>query len=241
MRELASAATWRGLSLGQIAAGISKKSATVDPSNVRRYFEAERPRATTLDALRQAIGVTERHVKLASGVTLSEREYRQIDAFLRIALSHRETEFEDGAVAEAMAALEGLDRDQQKVVFGQFELQRQRVTGRMVLPFESEDFGPSDELVAFARALCHYTSFDLLKRQRHQIAGESTLWSLWIHLTSPASNAFTERDAEALVHHASGLLRARGIDTAPMERQLSQRRAALKRAGLAARRLKEEA
>lgn len=240
MRELAGAATWRRLSLGQIATRISKKDATVDPSNVRRYFEAQHPRPTTIDALRRAIGVTERHAKLASGVTLSEREYRQIDASLRLVLARREAEFEDGAVPEALGALESLDADQQKAVLGNFELQQQRITGRMVVPLEREDFGPSDELVAFATALRHYTSFDLLKRLRHQIAGENTLWSLWVNLTSPAFGAFTERDAEALIHHASGLLRARGIDTRPMEEHLNRQRAALRRADLAARRLKEE-
>jgi hypothetical protein len=237
-RELAAAALWRGFTLGEIARKC-KRDATIDSSNARRYFESKRPRVDTIETLRRVIGLTKRHVKLASGEALSEREYRQVDASLRTALAIRGAFFEDGAVPEALATFDGLDADRRKTVLNAFELQQQRVTARMV-PLEQEEFGPSDSLAAFATALRHYTSFDLLKHLRHRTYSEGALWNLWIRLAIPPSGVFTEREAEAIIHVASGLLRARGIDTQPMEERLRRERAELARAEIAAKRLREE-
>jgi hypothetical protein len=244
MREFANAAVWRGFTLGEIARRCSKQ-ATIDSSNVRRYLESKCPRADTIEALRCAIGLTKTHVNLVryfqSGEMLSGREYRQMDSSLRLWLALNETRFEEGAVRRALAAFDGLDDERRRHLLGCFELQQQRTKARMIRLDERDDeLYPSAALEAFATALRDFTSVDLLKQVRHRIAGEDTLWTLWHQLSGSSNGAFTEREAEAIVHVASGLLRARGIDTKPMEDQLNKQREAHSRAELTLRQLKEE-
>lgn len=243
MRELATAAVWRGLTLGALARRCSSK-ATIDSSNVRRYFEGKRPRAETIEMLRSAIGLTKTHVNLIryfeSAAPLSARERHQMSNSLRVWLANNEARFEDSAAREALETLEQLDDDRQTHALAAFELQLQRIKARMIqFNEQDDDYYPRVALEAFAAELRRFTSFDLLNRIRERNAGESILWHLWIQL-APPTGAFTEREAESIIYVASGLLRARGIDTQPMEYHLNRQRAAHMRADLAVQRLTEE-
>jgi len=235
MRELAAAASWRGFTLGAIARRINKSAGGVDPSNVRRYFESKAPRSETIALLRDIIGLKARHVQLASGERLSDRDYRQTESALRTELAANEARFAEGAVDEALSAFERLDQELRFAVLGVYELQRQRNDALMV-GARTVDFPH----LQFAEALRHYTGFDLLARLREPSANEEALWNLWITLAIPPTGAFTERESEMIVSHASALLRARGVDTRPMEERVQRERSALSRAKLAAKRLEEE-
>lgn len=235
MREFASAALWRGHTLGSIARRISKKSSTVDTSNVRRYFESKAPRVDTIELLRSVIGLKVRHVKLVTGEALNDREYEQIEASLHAALARHETAFTVGAADEALSVFGQLDKDDQRSILRAFGLELER---HRALMFDLNNPLPEPHL-RFATALRESAGFDLLGQKRLPMAGEETLWLLWEYLVMPFG-AFTESEAEAIVFHASALLRARNVNTQPMEELLRRERLSSKKTAAAAKTLKKE-
>ncbi len=240
LRELAAAAAWKRLSMGELARRLNDRGYTIDPSNVRRYFESKSPRPDTVELLRSVIGLSDRHIRLASGERLREHEYRAIERSLRLRLATNEATFEEGAVAKALTAYEQLDAERRAYILNAYELQCQRV-GAIMVPLASHDvvFDENDPLVAFAKALQHLVGFDMLTGARRASPNEDALWNLWVNLTLPWS-PFTERDAEAIVATGVGLLRGRGIATEAMEKRLRREQLALRRAKALAKQQQEK-
>jgi hypothetical protein len=239
MRELAAAALWRGFTLGAIARKC-KDDATIDSSNVRRYFESRSPRTDTIELLRRTIGLKKRHIQLAQGQELTEREYAQIAGALRLDLISHEAFFNDGAVECALTAFSKLTSDDRRALLNAYELQRQRTEALMGGVQEVPTSGaPHEGIIELARAMHRHTGFNLLAELQPPVVREQELWDLWLQLTPPLG-AFSNDEAEMIVYAAAGLLRRRGIDTQPMERRLHRGRAALQRAESAAKPLKRD-
>jgi hypothetical protein len=76
------------------------------------------------------------------------------------------------------------------------------------------------------RALAHELRhrFDLSKQLHKQPSAGGFLWGLWLNL---GHQAFDESDRDAVIKIVTAMLRARGVDVAPMEAELEREKSEL--------------
>ena len=95
MREIAGVAIAQGIRQQRLAKMLNPEQ---QAANVRRHFEAARPRKSTVEDYRRILGMTRQHVRLITGfVSKSDRQSARDS--LRANLRFRDHLFDEGAIA----------------------------------------------------------------------------------------------------------------------------------------------
>ena len=95
MREIAAVAIAHGFRQQLLAKMLNPEQ---QPANVRRHFEAARPRVTTIEDYRLVLGMTRQHIRLLADQA-SKADRQSARDSLREALRFRDYLFDEGALA----------------------------------------------------------------------------------------------------------------------------------------------
>jgi hypothetical protein len=219
MRELAQIAVARSFRQESLAKALAERTGLrVQGANVGRYFRSRTPHADTITAFASVLGVSPEHIRLARGEVLSPEESAhelgaRIGPDIRSLLYPHvrdRTDLDallvcdnDARVQRAVSAY-ALERERE-----QHGIKRMQQNGRVYLP---------GRVVAFLEVLHPDLSLDDLV-QRSPIVG--ALSSLFF----AALGYFSESECDAIVGVARALLVARGVDCAPLDRDLQDQKA----------------
>lgn len=206
MRTVARLALERGMTLGSLAKRWNDAfGASLSASNVRRHFEAERSSESTVERYAAILGLNADDIAVIAGeaeiaAARVGPEIRKLRRLISLVVG----DFEPAELQKVEQLLDEADTALLRTI----ATQHRRT---------SSSHG-ADALIASFQGI-----YDLRPARRQPSADEVTLWEIWIS----ASGRLTREEASSLVALTIGLLRLRGVDTAPMESRLTLEIAAM--------------
>jgi hypothetical protein len=210
MAYIAAVALNRGKSQEWLARRLGVKA-----GNVIGHFNAIRPRESTVAEYAKLLKIPPEAISIKSGAGLSDEQLRYWWDRLMEKVDESDVEFEDGTGEELRQFLSGIAETKRREIVEAVALAS--LTGEMPPSVRWVDWPyqmmQHPELVCLSAFMP--PKLNLRKRLRMKQPHEDTLYDLWKQLRPPAG-LLNEEQADVIVRMAGALLKAEGLDIAPM-------------------------
>lgn len=216
MREIAQIAVAKGVSQEDLA-----RATFVTTPALKKHFARENPHPQTVERYARALKISEAHLKLVSGGSLTSAEQREAQERLAWCLERARPAFKDGTLQALKQHIASLDVASQRRLLEAFALKDfQARTAGHAISFNA-GWPPKVPwpLQEFARELL--PAFDLKKHLRPVTEPADFLSGLWLF----AAQVMSLESSDKLVGYVTSLLESESIDHKHMDEYLKTRRA----------------